>query len=128
MKIRNYIRPLAASLPLLLSCGCGTLAHGGRQNITVWTDPGGATVTEGFISMASPAELQLSRRTDHVLRISKDGFHTCEIAVSRKYSPWIWASGIFPPFYIIDYYTGGCYELSPSEINVQLNPISDQNK
>jgi len=105
-------------------CGCGTLIHGGKQNIRIQSSPAGAIARSKSVSVTTPARMEMSRRTDHVLMISKEGFEPCEIEINRRTSSWLWGNILLLPFaplgVIIDYYTGGYYELEPSSVYVEL--------
>ena len=124
MNIKHIAKDAAGCLLSLTLCGCGTVIHGGRQKITIQSEPSGAMVRTETSSERTPGALELSRRTDHTLIISKEGFQPCEVEINRRTSPWLWGNILLLPFAVVgvitDYYTGGYYELEPSQVTVQL--------
>lgn len=87
---------LLATLALVLSAGCATIAHGWRQDVTVISDPPGATVTvlSGQTVKSTPGVtpivLELTRRDPHLtIRLEKDGCPPADVRVTRKTSAWI---------------------------------------
>ena len=124
MNMKHRTQGAIGCLLSLMFCGCGTLVHGGQQKITIQSEPGGAMVRTEVSSARTPGVLELSRRTDHTLIISKEGFQPCEVEINRRTSPWLWGNIILLPFAVVgvitDYYTGGYYELEPSQVTVQL--------
>lgn len=124
MKIKRAARGAVGCFVSLTLCGCGTLIHGGKQNICVQSEPGGAAIRMEDSFAMTPGILELSRRTDHTLIISKKGFQPCEVEINRRTSPWLWGNILLLPFAVVgvitDYYTGGYYELEPSQVTVQL--------
>ena len=130
------------------SIGCATVAHGGRQNVSVGSDPPGAEVfVAGRRVGTTPLTLNLKRREQHlVLRLSKAGFTDATIVLARRTSGWIavdlafalnplaaqganspsaWAmqGGAFAASLLaIDTLTGAGYKL-PASVRATLSPV-----
>ena len=125
MNLKQILRSASGGLLGLILCGCGTLVHGGKQDIRIQSEPAGASVRAENSSAMTPGTVEISRRTDHTLIISKEGFDPCEVEINRRTSQWLWGNILLLPFaplgVIIDYYTGGYYELAPSGVSVQLH-------
>lgn len=65
---------------------CATVAHGTRQKILVETQPSGATVSDGRISVVTPGELWLKRGKNHTLTVTKPGYETKTVQISRVFN------------------------------------------
>ena len=127
MDVMDHIKfAVFGCLISLTLCGCGTVIHGGRQKIIIRSEPSDALVQSGNISTRTPGTLELSRRADYTLIVKKEGYEPYEVEINRRCSPWLWGNILLLPFaapgVIIDYYTGGYYELEPSPVYMQLNP------
>jgi len=126
MRREQITKSAAGCILVFMLCGCGTMIHGGKQNIQIQSEPGGAIVRTKDTFAMTPGCLEIDRRTDHLLTISKEGFEPCEVEINRRTSSWLWGNILLLPFaplgVIVDYYTGGYYELEPSSVYVKLTP------
>lgn len=105
--------------------GCATIIHGTSQKIAVASSPTGATVSDGVHHLQTPAVIELKRKTDHILTISKPGYETVTIPVTHVVSSAV-AANIFGPGFIgwgIDALTGAQWELVPETVSVALRPL-----
>lgn len=106
-----------------LSSGCATIINGTRQKIDVATDPVGATVSADEITVQSPCSLNLRRKYDHLVTISKPGYETEVVKVTPVLSAAV-AGNIFLVGGLIgwgiDAADGAQYRLVPESINVKL--------
>lgn len=106
--------------------GCATIVHGTTQKIPVSSDPSGAnlTVAGQTTKHTTPCEVELSRKSDHILKIEKDGCQpsTVEIrhVVSGAVAGNILAGGLIG--WGVDASSGGQYRLVPETVNVTLKP------
>ena len=78
-------------LVILLIClmfsSCATLINGHDQEITIVTDPEGAEIcVNGVEAGVTPAKLRLIRAQDHVITLSKEGYHVHTKAMERSLS------------------------------------------
>lgn len=106
--------------------GCATIVHGTTQKIPVSSDPSGAnlTIAGQTTKHTTPCEVELSRKSDHILKIEKDGCQssTVEIrhVVSGAVAGNILAGGLIG--WGVDASSGGQYRLVPETVNVTLKP------
>lgn len=106
---------------ILFTTGCATMVTGTTQIIPVKSDPSDATIkVDGKVIAVTPGQLELDRKRDHNVEISKDGFRTRRIILSRTLNP----AGIFNPIpivgLIVDMETGANWYLTPKEIDIKL--------
>ncbi|KKM13577.1 hypothetical protein LCGC14_1714760 [marine sediment metagenome] len=113
---------------ILLSCGCGVLIHGTRQEVSITSQPTGATVLiNNEFKGTTPLTINLKRKTkEYKVVIQKNGFVPVEASIERKI---IWAieglNTLSPDFgligaELIDKPTGGAYKLEPKSIHIEL--------
>ncbi len=116
---------------MLLICqsvigGCATIVNGTTQKVSVSSDPPGAQlVVDGESTYTTPATVELSRKRDHLLTISKDGYHTEQIAVQKVISGAV-AGNIIAGGLVgwgVDAISGAQYKLVPKTVAVTLRPI-----
>jgi len=104
--------------------GCGTLIHGTTQNISIQSDPAGATarLSTGY-EVQTPDTVTLSRAKDYVVTFEKDGYQKKQVQINRHFNArasilgnilWL-IVGV-----VIDMVSGGAWELEPEAINVKL--------
>ncbi|MEM8486533.1 MAG: PEGA domain-containing protein [Bacteroidota bacterium] len=107
----------------ILISGCGTLKHGGMQNLDISSNPVGAEVTvNGTEYGITPVTVELPRRNNHTISVSLAGYENFQIIVDRKWSKWAIGNILLggPIGLIIDHSTGGMYRLDHSQIVAQL--------
>ena len=116
MKTNNSLIRLSGIAALFAATGCATMVHGTSQPATFATAPWGASVTiDGQPRGVTPVRLDLSRRSDHTVKIALDGFEPLEFTIKRHGSGWAWAnllwglSGV--AFVVVDAATGAIYNL-----------------
>ena len=106
---------------------CATMINGTRQNVTVTSNPVGATVSDGVHMWTTPATISLRRKQKHLLTISKPGHLTQIVELHRAFSG-VTAANIIIPFGIIgwgiDAITGAQWKLLPEAVNVNLQPLT----
>jgi hypothetical protein len=67
-------------------------------------------------------------REQHTIRLSKEGFHSTNIAFTRRVNPfWGFANLIWLPGYpiglMVDWQKGSIYKVEPNDLNVVLRPL-----
>lgn len=125
--------------------GCGTVVHGTYQSVTVDTTPSGATVAVqnaygesalggyGASSAAetyvTPASIQLSRRRDTVLTISKPGYQTQTVTVLAMMDGSVAENLLKGGFIggVVDMGTGAAFRLVPDKVSLSLVPTTGGN-
>jgi hypothetical protein len=121
--MKKRILSASAALVLVAATGCATIMNGSRQNISVNSNPSGATVfVDGQQVGITPASLNLARKQSHVVRIVLDGYQPYEMAMTRGTSGWVWGNLAFGGLIglVVDASTGSLYKLSPEQITGQL--------
>ncbi len=114
-----------ACLPL--ATGCATVIHGTTQEVPVNSDPAGATVTVAGQpnEYATPCSIELKRKNDHLLTVSKEGYETQNVELRSVISA-AWAGNIIAGGIIglgVDAATGASCCLIPEMVTVKLRPV-----
>jgi hypothetical protein len=118
------------ALICIFSCGsltgCATIVKGTTQKIPIASDPSAAEVTaDGQMIGQTPIEITLERKRDHLVSVSKEGFHPKSIAITKSTGGAVWgnllAGGLIG--WGIDATSGAQYNLSPESISLQLEPL-----
>jgi hypothetical protein len=125
----QYVLFISRALIVVLcffATGCATMLHGTRQRVAVASDPPGAVVSDGEVSIETPANLDLKRDRDYILTITKPGFEAESVKVSHVISGAVVANLIIPGGIIgwgIDNSSGALYRLEPDTLSVTLRPL-----
>jgi hypothetical protein len=109
-------RVIAAMLMAGLSA-CGTVGRGFEQEVTIATEPAGATVSlSGGLKCTSPCTLSLPRyqRQSVTARLAGCLDALGELTPSVPEAGSLW-------FSVIDYQLGGAYDLTPNPLAMTLN-------
>jgi len=118
------MRPrLAAVVAPVLVIGCATIMHGSSQDVSISSQPTGATVTiDNQPAGVTPVAAKLKRKDMHHIAIHMDGYQPFEMVTTRKVSGWVWGNIVFGGLIglAVDAMTGGLYEVRPEQINGQL--------
>jgi len=108
----------------MFNAGCATVTNGTTQAVSVSTHPSHATIETGGRTFESPCVIELARKRDHVVTISKPGYRTESVPLGRKSTGAvrgnIWIGGLFG--WLIDAITGANNELVPGHIDFALTP------
>jgi len=123
----NFIVLLVISV-FLLSLGCASIMHGSKQSISFQSTPTGANVEirdamgVAFGSCETPCTLDLKRKREYKVTITKFGYNPVDIVIQKKSDGWIWGNILFGGVIglIIDFSNGSAYRLSPSEVQATL--------
>jgi hypothetical protein len=121
---RIAVLGVSVLVPSLLG-GCATVLSGRDQKIPVTTDPMGASVqVDAGATFIAPADLNLARKDDHTLLISKDGYHTAKVNISKNLNPAFLGNIIIGGVVggVIDYFSGAAAQLYPEKVHVVLEP------
>lgn len=107
---------------------CASIINGRRQNVTVTSNPVGATVSDGNTSWVTPATISLSRKENHLLTFSKPGFEAEVVQIHRTMSGVVAANLVLGPFALIgwgvDAISGGQWTLVPQTVTAHLRPVT----
>jgi len=118
-------------LAAAFSQGCATIMHGSTQNVMVTSSPPGATVVvDGGMRFKSPVEINLSRKENHTVELSLDGYQKELVEVRSVTSGAVFgnivAGGLVG--WAVDSSSGGAYRLVPEVIKIDLRPMSAESK
>ena len=117
--ITNYLLVVLCAFSFL---SCGALFKGTTQTIGVKSFQEGSTIEVDGQTYVSPALIELPRNQNYVVTISKEGYETQQVRINKTVSSGIVIldvlGGVFPV--VIDAVMGTLYNLSPGEINVNL--------
>ena len=127
----KIIKNLAVLALLVSICSgvtsCASIIHGKRQEISVSTNPPGASVSDGTNTWMTPARISLERKKTHLLTFSKAGYHTQTVPINRVISSAVFANILIPGGIIgwgIDAISGAQWRLVPEQIVMDLHPTT----
>ena len=97
----NRLNLMAFVAVVILTQGCATLHHGRHQEISVVTDPAGATVEvhcgKEQPATVTPATVRLPRRVEQCsLILTRPGFHSETVVFDSSPSGWVWGNFAAP--------------------------------
>ena len=120
MKILSAMALVALSLT---ASGCGTILHGGNEQILIQSEPSGAEVFNSGVRIGrTPMTATLPRSSAHTLTFRLDGYDEESFQISRGIDGLALVGdillGIVP--IVIDFATGAVYNLSPDQAIVVL--------
>jgi len=123
MKNINWSLPVALICLLSLTSGCASIVKGTTQAIPVSSNPSGADVAlDGNKIGQTPISIEVKRKTDHLITISKPGYNTESIAITRNFGGAvlgnILAGGLIG--WGVDAVSGAQYNLTPTTISMNL--------
>ena len=109
---------------MLIFSGCGTICHGGSQNLMIKSDPPGAkaTLSNGY-EITTPETVSLKRSEEQVITFQMDGYKKKQVMVTRSFNgvatilgnlPWL-IVGV-----IVDFVAGGAWTLKPEAVNATM--------
>ena len=108
---------------LLLQTGCASIVSGRHQDISVRSNPPGASVEiDGLAVGKTPLTTEAKRKKRHQVKISKEGYLEETRMTKKGYNWWFTGNIILGGIVgiIIDFATGAVYSVSPDELNVSL--------
>ena len=128
------MRLFIALLAAFIFSSCASVIHGGpMQTVRIGsTPPAAQAVIDGQQTVATPAFVQLTRTSPHVIVLSKTGYDTESIQLDPGISGWVFGNIIFGPIGIIgaviDISDGAVYTLNSSSVWVDLASVQPQMK
>ena len=114
------VAALAAAISLN---ACATIMNGKQQDVAFTSTPGGATVfVDGQNMGVTPANLSLSRKDAHTVRLDLAGYQPYEMTLERGVSGWVWGNLLFGGLIglVVDVSTGSMYKLTPEQVDGTL--------
>jgi len=111
-------------LSTLFFSSCATVISGSRQNIKFASNPAAASVFIDEVEVGkTPFEIKLARKSEHEVMIKLDGYQTYQTTLTKKLNGWIFGNILIGGMIgiIIDPITGAMYNLTPTQINAEMN-------
>lgn len=121
--MKKTIISTTLALTLLVS-SCATIVSGSKQNIKFSSDPSSATIFIDEVEVGkTPFEIKLARKSEHSVMLKLDGYQTYETKLTKKFNGWYIGNLFFGGILglIIDPITGAIYNLSPEQVDAQMN-------
>ncbi len=113
----------------IVCTGCGFILQGREQTVTITTKPTGANIKiPDTLEGKTPVTIDLDRTVPHLLEITKPGYQEKWVVVEKKLSWFIVIANVItsgPIGSIIDWQLGTWNRLSPSKVEVTLEPSGD---
>lgn len=110
----KYISQAFTLLVCALLLGCGTIIHGGSQDVSIASEPSGATVEiDGTEVGDTPVTQSLDRGSQHTVEIGMDGYEAEQVIIENNVSGWVAGNIVFGGLIglAVDAATGGMYKL-----------------
>lgn len=129
LRARWHLLPLLALYSVL--SGCASVTHGALQTIRVESDPSGArfTVDRDPVPYTTPTSLNLSRKEDHRLLFSREGYEDYNVDLTRSTSGALFGNILVGGLIGVaaDYSSGAAYTLGHANLagdvlTVRLTP------
>ncbi|MBN2594798.1 MAG: hypothetical protein JXA81_14925 [Sedimentisphaerales bacterium] len=111
----------------LFTSGCATIVTGKYQDISVSSDPPGATVKSGEGStITTPGSFQLLRNKDYTLAASYPEKAPIQQKLKHELQGWFWMNILLGgiPGMVIDLATGSACELKPKQVHFDFTKQS----
>lgn len=121
--MRKTIISSSLALTLLVS-SCATIVSGSKQNVKFTSNPSTATIFIDEVEVGkTPFEIKLARKSEHSVLIKLEGYQTYETKLTKKFNGWYIGNILFGGLIgiIIDPITGAMYNLSPDQVDAQMN-------
>jgi len=124
-ELRTWLKTTPIVALLILASSCATIISGGSAQISVTSEPDGATVyvEPGDFEDTTPAILTLRRKDGpYRLTIRKPGYRPYEVVIKATTNGWVLGNIVVGGIVgiIVDYWTGAATELSPKEVHAAL--------
>jgi len=111
-------------LAAIVTCGCASIVSTSNQNITISSDPDGATIKiDGMPMGKTPATVPVKRSSaNKTIVMEKDGYESQQITAASGTNPWFFGNIISGGLYgsTTDAISGAAYEYSPGQFYAVL--------
>jgi uncharacterized protein YceK len=118
------MRPVVLSIAAAaLLTGCASIMHGTSQDIGISSTPTNALVSiDNMPAGNTPVVAKLSRKDNHIVHLTVDGYAPADLTLTRSTSGWVWGNIVFGGLIglAVDAITGGLYNLTPAQLAGQL--------
>lgn len=112
---------VVVSLPALT--GCGTIFGGTTETISVQSSPAGVTVSTNPATgtFTTPASIELDRKDSYTIIAKKEGYSDGQAFIRKKIRSGVLIADILlGGWFLVDYLTGGLWDLTPDQVLVSL--------
>ena len=103
---------------------CATILNTPRQEVTVTSEPSGATVTDGIRVWTTPAKISLARKSNHILTFFKKGYKPQTVHLRQAVSRAVYGNVVMPLGILcwgIDASNGSQWRIVPENVAVDFN-------
>lgn len=108
----------------IISGGCASIVSTSNQNITISSDPDGATIKiDGMPVGKTPTTVPVKRSSaNKMISLEKDGYETQQIIAAAGTNPWFFGNIVSGGLYgsTTDAISGAAYEYSPGQFYAVL--------
>lgn len=121
---------LLSAVALFMLSGCATIFNGTEEDLTIRSNPMKAKVVVvnaknnmPFWEGKTPATVTVPKKNEYMVQVSMPGYKPAEVYVSQSLElNWTLASFFCTGLVgiVVDFVTGGMWNLSPTEINITL--------
>jgi hypothetical protein len=107
--------------------GCGTWMHSDKQSVTIFTTPPEASVViDDYLHLTAPGTVTLSRKSNHLAQVNREGFEPTTLKIDRTWSWWVLGDifgclVIFSPICIMNDMDQGGYYTFDDKIYLTLD-------
>lgn len=119
-------RRLLLLAAVLGTAGCATTIHGTRQTVAIESTPPGATATilPDGITLQTPGEVELARKTVHTVRLALNGYCGETVYLDRVVSSALYGNLLLGGLIgtAVDADNGAAFVLEPDAVSVTLQP------
>ena len=118
---------LLITFVLFTFSSCATMFSGSTAEVRIASDPTGARITIDGVDMGTtPQVVSLSKKSSHIVQISKDGYNTQTVSVQKNLGIGWLVLDLFTSLIgtAVDAATGNWNTLDPDAIAVTLYPAS----
>ena len=115
----------------LMMTSCATIVSGTTQKVSFNSTPANASIFINEVEVGkTPFQTKLERKKEHSVVIKLDGYRPYETKLTKKFNAWYLGNIIFGGIIglVVDPITGAIYELSPDQVNAQLQQGTITNK
>jgi len=115
--------PVTVLVGASLALACGSIMHGSAQDVSIASQPSGASVSVDNQTLGTtPVVAKLKRKDKHTIVVKMDGYQPFEVVTTRSTSGWVWGNIVFGGLIglAVDLGTGGAYKINPAQVNADL--------
>lgn len=127
VKRLGFVPLVSAACGIFFLTGCATVTGGTRTNVSIESEPEGATATIGTVQCETPCTMSVARDASDI-RIDREGYEPLNLELDKSFRavPTILGNIIWLiPGLAVDFIAGGAWDVRP--VNVELRQADDGN-